>query len=87
MGALAKHASAPHISSMTSCTPLTPEQHRVTQCGGTEAPFTGVYWNHKETGVYACVCCGAGLFASAAKFDSGTGWPSYTRPLDATAVS
>jgi peptide-methionine (R)-S-oxide reductase len=66
---------------MTSCT-LTPEQHNVTQCGGTEAPFSGVYWNHKEVGVYHCVCCNAALFTSDAKYDSGTGWPSFSACVD-----
>ena len=61
-------------------------QHHVTQCGGTEPPFQNAYWNHKEIGVYHCVCCGTPLFSSDAKFDSGTGWPSYTAPTSPTAV-
>lgn len=56
---------------------LTPEQYRVTQEKGTEAPFTGKFVRHHEKGVYACVVCGAPLFPSDAKFDSGTGWPSF----------
>ncbi|MFN7310602.1 MAG: peptide-methionine (R)-S-oxide reductase MsrB [Vampirovibrionales bacterium] len=61
-------------------------QHHVTQCGGTEPPFQNTYWNHKEVGVYHCVCCGSPLFSSDAKFDSGTGWPSFTAPIEANAV-
>ncbi len=60
---------------------LTPEQFRVTQEKGTELPFTGKYCYHKDRGVYACVCCGAELFASETKFDSGCGWPSFWLPL------
>jgi peptide-methionine (R)-S-oxide reductase len=66
---------------------LTPEQFRVTRRHGTERAFTGPYWNEKSAGEYACVCCGAPLFSSAAKYDSGTGWPSFFAPLDSTAVS
>ncbi len=56
---------------------LTPEQYRITREGGTEASFTGAYWNHKEAGQYRCVCCGAPLFSSGHKYDSGCGWPSF----------
>ena len=59
---------------------LTPEQFKVTRKGGTERAFTGAYWEHKEDGTYLCVCCGQALFESSDKFDSGTGWPSFTRP-------
>lgn len=66
---------------------LDPQQYSVCRCSATEAPFTGRYWDHHGVGSYACVACGAALFASADKFDSGTGWPSYVRPGNAEAVS
>ena len=56
---------------------LTPLQYQVTQQKGTERPFTGEYYNHKENGMYTCVVCGAELFPSATKFDSSCGWPSF----------
>lgn len=65
---------------------LTPEQYAVTREGATERPFTGAYWDHHGDGVYACVCCGAPLFDSGDKFDSGTGWPSFTSPTDPQLV-
>lgn len=60
---------------------LSDEQFEVTQRKGTERPFSGKYVNHKEDGVYQCVCCGAGLFSSEHKYDSGSGWPSFWLPL------
>ncbi len=65
---------------------LTDEQYRVTRQAGTEAPFTGEYSDHEEEGVYRCVCCGAELFRSRAKFHSGCGWPSFVAPSDVEAV-
>ena len=60
---------------------LTPEQYRVARGKGTERPFCGTLLDNKRQGVYACVCCGLPLFASGGKFDSGTGWPSFFRPV------
>jgi peptide-methionine (R)-S-oxide reductase len=59
---------------------LTPAQYRVTREKGTERAFTGEYNEHKGEGTYACICCGAPLFDSDDKYDSGSGWPSFTRP-------
>lgn len=65
---------------------LTPEQYRIARESGTEPPFTGEFYNHKETGVYHCACCGSALFRSEEKFDSGSGWPSYWGPISDNAV-
>jgi len=65
---------------------LSREQYHVTQEAGTERPFTGKYNAHKASGMYLCVCCGDELFASRAKFDSGTGWPSFWEPAAPEAV-
>ncbi|HEX7962018.1 MAG TPA: peptide-methionine (R)-S-oxide reductase MsrB [Terriglobales bacterium] len=67
-------------------TQLTPEQYYVTRQKGTERPFTGEYTLEKSPGVYHCICCGAELFTSQAKFDSHCGWPSFTAPTKEEAV-
>jgi len=61
---------------------LTPEQYHITREGGTERAFTGEYYNTKDEGVYQCVACGADLFSSDTKYNSGTGWPSFYQPLE-----
>ena len=66
---------------------LTPEQYLVTRKKETEMPFTGEYVNTKEKGVYKCVCCGNVLFKSDDKFDSGTGWPSFTEPVNESNIA
>ncbi len=67
-------------------TKLTPAQYEVTQCSATEPPFRNEFWNHHEPGIYVDVVSGEPLFASTDKFDSGTGWPSFTRPLEKANV-
>ncbi len=65
---------------------LTPEQYHVTRQKGTEPAFRNKYWNHKGKGVYKCACCETPLFSSGDKFDSGSGWPSYTQPVSENCV-
>ena len=65
---------------------LAPMQYEVTQCGGTEQPFQNEYWNNKQPGIYVDVVSGEPLFSSLDKFDSGTGWPSFTRPLESSNI-
>jgi len=66
---------------------LTPDQYQVTRQKGTEPAFTGKYWNHHEDGTYSCVCCGNPLFQSDTKFESGSGWPSFSAPVDPASVA
>ena len=65
---------------------LTPEQYHVAREKGTERAFTGEYWNNKKPGVYRCVGCGEPLFEADTKFESGTGWPSFTKPVGSDNV-
>lgn len=65
---------------------LTAEQFHILRQKGTERAFSGIYWDAKDAGIYRCAGCGAELFASDAKFDSGCGWPSFTRPADESGV-
>jgi peptide-methionine (R)-S-oxide reductase len=65
---------------------LTPEQYSVTRKAGTEPAFTGKYYNTKDPGTYTCVCCGQPLFSSETKYESGTGWPSFYKPVSEDAV-
>ena len=66
---------------------LSDEEYQVARCGGTERAFTGRYWDEKAAGTYHCVCCDAPLFRSEAKYDSGTGWPSFFQPVEEGAVA
>lgn len=74
---MSTHASKPE---------LTPIQEHVTMNCGTEPPFNNAYWNNKREGIYVCIISGKPLFSSRDKFDSGTGWPSFTRPIDANLI-
>lgn len=66
---------------------LTDEQYQVTQCSATEPPFRNEFWNHKEPGIYVDIVSGEPLFSSIDKFDSGTGWPSFIRPIEPEHVT
>ncbi|UGT43954.1 peptide-methionine (R)-S-oxide reductase MsrB [Nocardia yamanashiensis] len=75
-----------YIKNPAAVDALSPEQYRVTQENGTERAFTGEYWDNHEPGIYVDVVSGEPLFASVDKFDSGTGWPSFTRPVESGNV-
>lgn len=66
---------------------LTPDQYRITRCAATERAFTGPHWNEKRSGLYSCVCCGAPLFRSETKYDSGSGWPSFWAPVEGDGIA
>lgn len=66
---------------------LSPEQYAICRCSATEPAFSGRYWDHHGDGVYHCVCCAQPLFASTCKYDSGSGWPSFSAPLSAQAIT
>lgn len=66
---------------------LTEEQYRITRRKGTEAPFCGAFFDHKKPGTYYCVCCDLPLFSSNAKYDSGTGWPSFFEPVNSENIA
>ncbi len=66
---------------------LEDDAYQVARCGGTERAFTGKYWNHKEDGIYNCVCCDAPLFSSETKYDSGSGWPSFYEAIAADNIT
>lgn len=66
---------------------LSPDQYAVCRCSATERAFSGRFWDHKVPGTYTCAACGAPLFSSESKYDSGSGWPSFWQPLAAETIS
>lgn len=81
-----KHAMSQNTDKTDLKKKLSATEYEVTQNKGTEQAFTGKYWNNHENGMYHCVVCGADLFASDTKFDSGTGWPSFWAPAKGTQI-
>ena len=73
-------------SECSCCANLTPEQHHIMREKGTERAFSGKFWDNHRKGIYKCACCGQPLFSSDAKFDSGTGWPSYWEPIEQKSI-
>ena len=84
--ALAASSLSMSTQASDSKTDLTPLQEHVTLHCGTEPPFKNAYWNNKRDGIYVCIISGKPLFSSRDKFDSGTGWPSFTKPIDASLI-
>jgi peptide-methionine (R)-S-oxide reductase len=84
-----KHDATDHIEKSDAewRNELTPQQYRVLRQKGTEAPFTGKYWNEHSDGVYRCAACGTALFDATTKFESGTGWPSFYQPIEGERVA
>jgi len=82
----APDAPASCVATVSTNMNLTELQKFVTKQNGTEPPFRNAYWDNKKPGIYVCVVSGKPLFSSTDKFDSGTGWPSFTKPLDAAAI-
>jgi methionine-R-sulfoxide reductase len=83
---MSDHKKYLHIDKLKLLKKLTKEQHHVTQECGTEPPFQNPFWNHKEPGIYVDIVSGEPLFCSNDKYDSGTGWPSFTKPIQPDAV-
>ena len=82
-----QNVPGPEMTDQDKRAKLTPMQYEVTQCSATEPPFRNEFWNHHEAGIYVDVVSGEALFSSTDKFDSGTGWPSFVRPLEKTNIS